>query len=318
MKKAVFLSNTLIGWLLENQAFTVSDSFRDSSSPTTEQVEDLYEICRAFLADTPDTYQQKFNDGFSVGFDMATAFTELPDQSAVAEPVQEDAEDDGDDQIEDFLSRLPADAIQKEDEPRRMSFMGEPTHWTIDPPLPPTFGEVKLPEPPSAPEPIQIFPPKVDELPEEDAPEKRSMLSISVEKAAAVARLLSRGAPCAARACKIPESHAKAVQSWLCAWFDCGSNSLGRTIKSAEMVEAINKFSEGGFIQIPCSEEPSKAQESDVAKAILPERLRRVLNTRKAEGMIEVKFLDAFIQSGMSVDGYIKSLRTVGGLAVLP
>lgn len=308
MKKAVFLSNTMIGWLLENQAFTVSDSFRDSSSPTTEQVEDLYEICRAFLADTPDTYQQKFNDGFSVGFDMATAFTELPDQSAAAEPVQEDAEDDGDDQIEEFLSRLPAEAVQKEDEPRRMSFMGEPTHWTIDPPLPPTFGEVTQPETPAEPEPIQIFPPKVDDLPEEDAPEKRFCvrdLKAVVERIGTqkkCAELSGVLQPTISRYCAYDDDRIIA-HSGILAWLD----SLESTQE------------DGAPIAEPAPAPSERAGlTGNVAKAILPERLRRVLNTRKAEGMIEVKFLDAFIQSGMSVDGYIKSLRTVGGLAVLP
>lgn len=55
-----------------------------------------------------------------------------------------------------------------------------------------------------------------------------------------------------------------------------------------------------------------------VTKALLPDRLRHVLNTMKAEGMIEVEFLDEFIQSGMSVDRFIQGLRQVGGMVALP
>ena len=54
MKKAVFLSHSLITVILREQCTDVANLFDNSLTPTTEQIEDLHEITRAWLSSGPE------------------------------------------------------------------------------------------------------------------------------------------------------------------------------------------------------------------------------------------------------------------------
>jgi hypothetical protein len=263
VKKALYLSNTLICRLLDQQAQEVSLAFVNRK-PTTEQVEDLYEICRAFLADTPDTYQQKFDSGFSVGFDMAKAFTELEDRSAAAEPE----EDDGDEAIEEFLSRLPAEAIQLPDAPAvpepiqifppKVEDLAEEEVnsssriTTTEPEAPMPRAKVEEPEKPAKTKQAADWPPKVIAKPEEEdkAPEPPRSIRIKADKALKACGYLSNGFKIAAERSELHPSDIKNLAEWLGRCFSVSSTVAVR-YPLAQKQGCVRQASENGWLEIP-------------------------------------------------------------------